>query len=602
MQKTQVKVDFSYQAVLNCFLRETADWSRLPLEHEACPEEFREAGLDSFALIPLTGEREIAVGIRYHSLTLRHQLQFPVLTRARGEAWHRMDLADFVEQSLRSTAEKLNVKRRPEPELLIRKIQNSAANIERFIEARSADITALNSAAPQSFIESEQSLLIGHQTHPVGKTREGFDDAEMELYSPELQGRFALHFFRVHPSVLHSDSAVPGRSTDQILRDMIAQDPAVSAEFRERCDEKRDWALLPVHPWQARYVREHVPEVRELFAQGLLEDLGPAGSEFTPTTSIRTVYREGFEFMFKFSLNVKITNSVRVSLARELDRSVEMARLMSTDYGRTIQADVPEFVFIQDPAYVAVKWNGKVIEPLSCTLRDAATVNGVQDISAVAALVQDHPRGGVPRLGSIIEGIAARESRDVEAVSLDWYRAYLSVSIYNLLKLFFKWGLCFEAHGQNSLLELKNGYPVRYFYRDSQGYFHRAAAHEDFTKVIPRLGEVTESIFPEDLANERLVYYLIVNQVFSIINALGTQGLADEHELMREFDVMLDRVAEDGARYPTTMIDQLKNLERLPCKGNLLTQLFDMDELVGDIATQSVYVTIPNIVRQGGVG
>jgi siderophore synthetase component len=157
--------------------------------------------------------------------------------------------------------------------------------------------------------------------------------------------------------------------------------------------------------------------------------------------------------------------------------------------------------------------------------------------------------------------------------------------------------LCFEAHGQNSLLELQDGYPARYLYRDSQGYFHRAAAHEDFCRAIPRLGEATESIFPEDLANERLVYYLIINQVFSVINALGTQGLADEANLMREFASLLERVAGEETRYPLDMIDHLLTREHLPCKGNLLTQLFNMDELVGDIATQSVYVDIPNVIR-----
>ena len=36
---------------------------------------------------------------------------------------------------------------------------------------------------------------------------------------------------------------------------------------------------------------------------------------------------------------------------------------------------------------------------------------------------------------------------------------------------------------------------------------------------------------------------------------------------------------------------------RWPCKANLRTRLNDMDELVGDIAEQSVYVTLPNPLR-----
>ena len=103
----------------------------------------------------------------------------------------------------------------------------------------------------------------------------------------------------------------------------------------------------------------------------------------------------------------------------------------------------------------------------------------------------------------------------------------------SLLRLYLDLGLCFEPHQQNTLLELRDGWPERCVVRDSQGYFHREAAHADLIGVIPGLGEESESIFPEALADERLVYYPFVNNALGVVDALGAGGRIDEAVLLR---------------------------------------------------------------------
>ena len=71
----------------------------------------------------------------------------------------------------------------------------------------------------------------------------------------------------------------------------------------------------------------------------------------------------------------------------------------------------------------------------------------------------------------------------------------------------------------------------------------------------------------------------------------------DERELLADLRDVLERERSAGGRYPHTLLDRLLDDERWPCKANLRTRLHDMDELVGDISTQSVYVTIPNPLR-----
>ena len=216
----------------------------------------------------------------------------------------------------------------------------------------------------------------------------------------------------------------------------------------------------------------------------------------------------------------------------------------------------------------------------------------------MTTLCQDHPYGGRSRLGAIVGAIAQREGRGEAEVARDWFARYCDVVLVSLLRLFLDLGLCMEPHAQNVLLELDEGWPVRAVYRDSQGYFHREAAHADMTAIVPGIGEASESIFPEALADERLVYYPFLNNALGVINALGVAGVADERVLLGDLRALLERERERagrrGASYPATLLDRLLDDDTWPCKANLRTRLHDLDELVGDIASQSVYVRIAN--------
>ena len=204
-------------------------------------------------------------------------------------------------------------------------------------------------------------------------------------------------------------------------------------------------------------------------------------------------------------------------------------------------------------------------------------------MSSLTTLCQDHPFGGRSRLANLAAG---RER--------EWFQAYLQTLTVSLIRLYLDVGLTYEPHQQNTLLRLRDGLPEHALVRDSQGYFHREAAHEDICEVLPHHGEAAESIFPEALADERLVYYPFLNNALGVIDALGAGGGIDERTLLNDLRDTLARERKQGGRYPHTLLDRLLDDATWPCKANLRTRLHDMDELVGDISTQSVYVTIPN--------
>lgn len=560
----------SARALLGCWLREVPGWSIV----------------DERAVIPLpriTGH--IAARVDRRSLTSHHRLEMPAMleTADRRRPLDLMLLAALLIDALPQEGLPAGTQR-----TLLARIIDSAASMSDGLRRRRADIERLWSDTPLSFADTEQALLLGHPAHPTPKSRTEIPEAARHRYSPENAGRFALRWLAVRPDLIRHRSAL-AEDTPTLTERLLRDDPAVDQhELSAALHDLGRRVLLPAHPFEADYLTT-APDTAGLFDSGAVVDLGAWGSNYLPTTSVRTVYRAESPFQLKFSLHVRVTNSVRVTLPKELDRAVESALLSATEVGRRAAAVAPSFVLIQDPAYMTIDGH----DGFSVLLRDNRwTPSGPGDVTAVTTVCQDHPYGGRSRLTALVAAIAHRAGRTEADVAREWFARFCDVVVRSLIRLYLDVGLCFEAHQQNTLVELEDGWPVRGVYRDSQGYFHRESAHDDLTAVIPGLGEASESIFPEALADERLVYYLFVNLTLGVVDALG--AVTDEAVLLADLRDLIERERKDGGRYPASLLDRLLDDATWPCKANLLTRAHDMDELVGDIAQQSVYVSIPN--------
>ena len=589
------------ETLLNCSMREYGDWHVVPAGE--VPRLTRPGDTHLAVLAFPALHRTLLVGVRYLSPTRRHRFRLP--------AQIAVDGGEPAVASLEAVADLLVRPRdgaarpsAPDPAALLARIHASVDAVATFLAAREDEIDALWSARPLSFADSEQALLLGHMLHPTPKSRGEMSRAALRAYSPELRARFQLVWLAVDAGLAEHDSAT-GTPAPQLAERLLREDPAVDqAALDASLADLGERVLIPAHPWELAHLRRHDAVFAALLADGAIVDLGPLGSPVAPTTSVRTVQHPDWPWQLKFSLHVRVTNSQRVTLGKELCRAVEAARLLQTPVGERAAATAPGLVMLQDPAYLAVRHGGELIDGLSVLLRDNRWRGGTPaNVSAITTLCQDHPHGGRSRLGAIVGAIAAREGRGEADVAHAWFRSYCEVVLVSLLRLFLDVGLCMEPHAQNVLLELDDaGWPVRAVYRDSQGYFHRAAAHADMTAIVPGLGEASESIFPEALADERLVYYPFVNNALGVVNALGVAGVADEHALLGELRALLERerARARGGRYPATLLDRLLDDAVWPCKANFRTRLHDLDELTGDIATQSVYVRIANPLHEAG--
>ncbi|WP_325052016.1 IucA/IucC family protein [Streptomyces triticagri] len=461
--------------------------------------------------------------------------------------------------------------------------------------------------AADAFLAAEQSLTLGHPLHPTPKSREGLSDAESLRYSPELRGSFPLHWYAVHPAVLAEDSAWTERGRSISARKLTVR---MAGSWLDLPDGH---AALPLHPWQARESR-HRPEVAELFDAGLLHDLGAQGDPWFPTSSVRTLYRPGAPAMLKLSLGLRITNSRRENLHKELRRGVEVHRLLRSGLADQWQAAHPGFDIVRDPAWLSVTEPGGAPLPgLDVMIRNNPFAPG-DNVRCVAGLVSPRPvapegtgemsgqagheHGTAPMrsaLEEIVTSLAARTGRSRGAVAAEWFLRYLEHVVRPVLWFDSEAGVALEAHQQNTLVVLDpEGWPAGGRYRDNQGYYFRESRRADLDRRLPGLGVASDTFVPDPVTDERFVYYLGINNILGLIGAFGSQGLADEQLLIAAFRRFLGDVNSGTHKLRSSFAEQLLESSVLRCKANLLTRVHGLDELVGPVDTQSVYVTIAN--------
>ncbi|MFI0719668.1 IucA/IucC family protein [Streptomyces sp. NPDC021224] len=559
--------------LLRCWVRER----RLPAP----------AGAELRIPMPASGT-EARAAVRHWSPTGHHRFG-PVRPAAGGPALTAVGLAALLaREGGGEPAETAD---------LVARVADSVRRTAAFVTERRAPGRSASSDDPElPFLDSEQALVFGHSMHPAPKSREGLGDAECAAYSPETRGSFRLHWLAVDASVLATDSAWTegGRPIGAVdlIGSLAGPQPPASGGA----------ALLPLHPWQARDIR-HRPGVQALFDAGLLRDLGPHGDPWHPTSSVRTVYRPDAPAMLKLSLGVRITNSRRENLRKELLRGTEVHRLLRSGLAARWHAVHPGFDIVRDPAWLAVDSpDGAPVPGLDVVLRHNPFGPGDRaHCLAGLAAPRPWPADGSSlvlrsRLARTVDRLAARTGRPVHAVATEWFLRYLDAVVRPLLWLDGEAGIALEAHQQNTLVLLDaDGWPRGGRYRDNQGYYFRRSHRADLEARLPGIGAESDTFVADEVADERLAYYVGINNVFGLVGALGSQQLADERVLLAAFRRFLTAVAaeHDGAGR-SGLPERLLSSRELRCKANLLTRLHGMDELVGPVDTQSVYVTVPN--------
>jgi siderophore synthetase component len=565
----------TFQSFANCYQREI-DPGRFVIQKAGpgVPAEALEWQLPTQNCV-------MRVDVLSRSICGPHRLGRPIIRHAATSEWQAVEPLNALSTLIHETYRQLGTERAEalrgcELELLYR-VLDSYHLLVRYLDEHDAA-----AADRDSFIAGEQSVVFGHWLHPTPKSRQGMTSWQQPSYAPELRGSFQLMWFAASTALVEHDSA-GSLSAHDITAAMLGADKA-------RLPLAEGEVLIPMHPLQADALMFD-PEIAALVADGRLRLLGPAGPRFTATSSVRTVYSATQPFMVKFSLPVRITNSVRLNRRPELDAGVLMARL----FARTRFCEShPQFKVVHDPAYITLALPGREESGFEVIFRDNPFGPGHEnDAITIAALTAEPLPGDRSRLERIVRGLAAQSGTGIADVCRRWFASYLDCVLDPLLGLYDKHGVALEAHQQNSLLDVSRGYPRAYYYRDNQGFYLSRRYREHLDAFVPEAGDVASLYFDDDEIQDRFAYYLIINQVFSIICRMGHDGLIAEEVLLQ---ILRDRLTHFARTMTGSGRDFARNVLQQPtvaAKGNLMTRLFDIDELEAQ-DEKAIYTRLPN--------
>lgn len=581
----------NFKSLLNCYCREFKNWSRyegIPKYDLALADYMQSIDHSTFLRFDFTNiGQEVFAPLEYFSESGIHSFGFPIVVRdCASDKIKEIDPLHFIDLvTAYSKTDYPDIDAAPTKERLENSINNLA-----FYLAHYKNSDRIANSPEQSFIEAEQSLILGHSVHPLPKSREGFNSEELEKYSPETAGKFPLHFFLVHPDNVLEKSAEEYLMTDYLRKEITAYADNNAKELLARYPQ---WKVVPTHPWEAEYLLNQ-PEVKEMQSKQILFSLGQFGPSYTATSSVRTVYNDESEWMYKFSLHVKITNSYRVNYLHELNRGYDASELMKTDWGKGVQKDYPEVQLICDPAFITVIYQDKVIDGFSTSVRQNPFKGAAsrKNVSMVASLSQDGVLGESSRILNLISESANRQGKKASDVAVEWFKQYLNITIRPLIGIFNKYGFGAEFHQQNMLVEFDDKlFPSKLYFRDNQGYFFRQGKVEELQHILPDFGKDSRSFIAETRIIDLLGYYLLVNHLFGIINALGKSRLTEEKSLI---NLLYEALKAEEQSDTTGLVSHLINSVKLVVKGNLLTSLNNMDEASAPRTNPAVYKSYPN--------
>ncbi|MBC3191057.1 hypothetical protein H7X46_08275 [Pseudonocardia sp. C8] len=393
---------------------------------------------------------------------------------------------------------------------------------------------------------SELSVLRGHPFHPTPKSAVGFTDADLGAYAPELAAEFRCEHVAVHPQLLAERRVAPG---DWGL------EPAPDG-----------WPVLPVHPWQARWLAGH-PRGAELLADGWLRRLGPRGPVVRPTSSVRTVAAPGAPSVWKLPLGVRITHFVRTNPAEHVRRALDASALVAR---ADPAGEHPGFTVLLETGYRGVaeeQAGAELADGLAVLFREPPGA----DLAVLAGLLEDGPSGEEPALARLLRAAGGGPAA--------WLRRHLAVATVPLLRVFDRHGIGFEAHVQNTLVGTRDGRPVRCAVRDMEGTH---VARDGAAAALLETG--SPLLYDREEAWQRLRYHAVTNHLAHLVATLGRVGPVSEHALWAV-------VAEELAAAGTPSATALTRDRTLPAKANLASRL-------GGHGERPDYVEIPNPIQE----
>ncbi|WP_227396294.1 IucA/IucC family protein [Jeotgalibacillus aurantiacus] len=393
----------------------------------------------------------------------------------------------------------------------------------------SADSPVSDHRRKQTGDRLDSALSEGHPYHPSFKSRIGFSKKDHRCFGPEHGQSFPVMI-----------AAFPKENSKQSFADE-------QSFFRKEFGEKAEYwlkqcpdshALMPVHPWQWQRF-EH-----ELGAEGVTP-IGFTDQHYFASQSVRTLWHPKQNHL-KLSMNMKQTSSLRTIKPENALAAPHISDWLSG----IVQSD-PDLAGVKmlkeyaSCAYESTRFSDGEFSAIWRERPESFCIGNeyVVPMNALAVVEADdlYPGHWLNRYGAVA-----------------WVRQLVQCFVIPVLHLLIKHGVAIEAHAQNSLLVLEDGWPKRIMLRDfhdsveyCHGFLADPAALPDFDRIHPsfnnwELNEYYEMTSP-DLLTELITDTLFVYHLSDFSYAL------ERHQYMKEnrfWEIVHDEIGKWLQRHP----------------------------------------------------
>lgn len=467
---------------------------------------------------------------------------------------------------------------------LLNRSTESQHNISKVLNYRQSDLTKLFHE-PLQFIESEQSLLVGHSIHPCPKSRSGFDSDDEQTYVPEYGNEFQLSWFAVDKTLLYvfSGNELP---IEHYCQELLNDDKEL-IELQQTI--KPEHILIPCHPWQAQHWQTN-PELEQHFRNKRIINLGQHGKAWRATSSLRSLYQADKPWMLKFSVSTQLTNSIRHLQPEEMIRGQVIEKVLASDVAQKMATELPNFSIMREPISIAFKGsNGNALDSTAIIWRQNpffnASTNPNNKVSSdnsstevLSGLLQDLPNTADNRLSLRLKAYAKTNLMDRTQLAGNFLRKFLQVVIRPVIVAQAKYGLLFGAHQQNIVLTLDNDLmPVKSYFRDCQGTGFSALARKLYGQELLSDTADSANFFENDTVIYLFTYYLMVNSCFNTISSLTLSRLLTEEDALIIYQEFLQQLKSESLPDPR-VVDYLLESEFIWSKGNFFCNLHAINE------------------------
>lgn len=381
-----------------------------------------------------------------------------------------------------------------------------------------------------TYSQLESAIDEGHPYHPCFKARTGFSEQDHQLYGPEYANQFQLHWLAVRRCYLKRRfSSVSektfwrtelGEACYQSLTQKLAKKTADSAAF----------SLLPIHPWQWKNLQS---KLTSAIAQQQVFYLGEAGDKYQASISVRTL------------LNMNNPQKANIKLP---------LNIINTSSLRTIESHTICTAPIISDWLVQLHKSDKYLQKNMILLAEYAGIRPTNDGAKVQPWI-DELDG---QLGVIFRQSLNRycdEKTVVPFVALTiiehddkpfiepwvnqygcekWLQKLVDTVVLPIWHLLVHHGIAIEAHGQNILLQHKEGWPEKVIVRDfheSLEYVDDYLAQPDLTPIFDELEEEYHSGKPNQyywMTDIEALRELLVDTLF-VFNLTDLAVLLEKH-------------------------------------------------------------------------